>query len=116
MLQKYIAKFIALVFIIIFAASVSLSQSRINFKRGQSSATVGARIQANGSRQYVVRASAGQTITLRLISSTGNITVSTRAHSPGTEFSYQLEQDGDVNLFVENAGAGAQYKLTVTIR
>lgn len=116
MLKTCIAKSITLALVIILAASVSPAQSRINFKRGQSNATVGARIQPNGSRQYVVRASAGQTITLRLTSSTGNVTVSTRTHSPGTEFSYQLEQDGDENLFVENAGAGAQYKLTVTIR
>ncbi len=95
---------------------MTAAQSRINFKRGQSSAQVAARIQPNGSRQYVVRASAGQTLTLQITSATGGVTVSTRAHSPGTEFSYQLEQGGDVNLFVENSGGSTSYRLTVTIR
>lgn len=113
--KNLLIKFTILGFIIVFSVSV-FAQTRINFKRGQSSAQVATRIQTNGSRQYVVRALAGQTITLRITSATGGVTVSTRAHSPGTDFSYQLEQDGDVNLFVENAGAMTQYKLTVAIR
>ena len=116
MLKKLLVKFTTLGFIIVIAASVSIAQTRINFKRGQRSATVSARVPLSGSRQYVVRAGAGQIITLRLTSATGGVTVSTRAHSPGTGFSYQLEQDGDVNLFVENTGAATQYRLTVTIR
>lgn len=113
--KNLLNKFTTLGLIIVFSVSV-FAQTRINFKRGQSSAQVAARIQPNGSRQYVVGASAGQTITLRVTSPTGSVTVSTRAHSSGTDFSYQLEQDGDVNVFIENAGTATQYKLTVAIR
>lgn len=100
-LKKAVCRLLFLSLVLTCFAADLTAQTRINFKRGKSSATVSGTLAGNGSKQYVVRAKAGQTIFLRITSTNNEATVATRAHSPGTTFEYELEQSGDVNVFLE---------------
>lgn len=116
MLKNITFRLLALSLVLTLCSANSIAQSRINFKRGRTSAVVTGKIGNNNSRQYVVRAKANQLIGIKVSAPNDAVTVSTRAHSPGVAIDYQLEQDGDVNIFVENSGSATKFTMTVTIR
>lgn len=116
MFKKFAVKLTMLSLVLTFCVSELTAQTRINFKRGRSSATVSGNIGASGERRYVLRGKAGQNITVNLNSSTGLVTAATRAASPNTSFDYQLERDGDIYIDVFNEGRATKFTMTVAIR
>lgn len=96
----------------------SLAQtSRIRFARGANSATVRGTIRpGTGVRKYVLRASRGQTLTATLSSGNGKCDF-TQGEYEDTQYSQQIERNGDVTFSIDNHGSRATtFTLTVSIQ
>ena len=116
MLKKFGLYSLVLSLILILADSDVLAQSRIQFRRGSSSATVSGTIPANGMRSYVLRAGRGQSLTATLSSGNGKVDF-TQGNLHDTQFSRILERNGDVYIDIDNHGNRAtKFSLTVSIQ
>lgn len=100
--------------ILVSLASDSLAQSRINFRRGASSATVGGGIGNNGYREYILRGRAGQVMSIRITSGNGAVTANAGSAS-GKDFSLEMN-GGDHVITVYNTGRATRFSMTVSIR
>lgn len=121
----------ALSCVLLFAVSAVLAfgvNKRIRFAKGKSSATVrGAVVRADSDR-YLVGASAGQTMTVKITSLEKNAVFqiyepnsdSTLAGAgegeDATRWSGELPTSGDYAIVVGGTRGNATYSLTVTIR
>lgn len=105
-----------LTLVLCLAASDILAQSRIQFRRGSSSATVSGTIPANSVRSYVLRAGRGQSLTATLSSGNGKVDF-TQGNLHDTQFSRILERNGDVYIDIDNHGNRAtKFTLTISIQ
>jgi hypothetical protein len=115
MKNKFVMKSLALAAIMLFAASSLTAQTRVRFKRGTNSATVSGRLSRAGVRSYVLRASAGQSLTATLSSGNGKVDF-TQGNVHDTQFSRTLDNDGDVEIMIDNHGGPTNYTLTISIQ
>jgi len=117
MLKKITVKLLVLMMIGVMFTTDSLAQTRIRFARGRSSATVSGTIRpGNSVRSYVLRAQAGQTLTATLSSGNGKCDF-TQGDYEDTQYSQQIEEDGDVVFSIDNHGNRATtFTLTVSIK
>ena len=92
-----------------------VAQTRINFRRGTSSATVRGKIGAKGYSEYVVNGRAGQVMSIEITSGNGAVVVNAGT-ATGKSFSVDMT-GGDHLLSIVNTGRGAtSFTLTVSIR
>lgn len=119
-MKKTINTILALFLAVLMTTADLAAQTRINFRRGASSATVSGTIGVNRGvaganyRRYVLRANAGQTISATVSSRNGRV-----LFAENDDTSYQIETDrrGDYTLVVYNGGASAtSFTITVSIR
>jgi uncharacterized protein YgiM (DUF1202 family) len=104
------------------------SSQRVSFAPGTSAATVGGRVQGAQSRQYIVGARAGQTMTTSTIGTSPFLQVLVFApngrnlYVGGRDWSGVLPQSGDYRVQVrlvpeeQRSGAAAEYSLTIGVR
>ena len=108
-----------------FAATSAPAQTRIQFAKGKSSATIKGTTGEYGIT-YVVRARSGQKLNLKLDPSTGiGIKVEKDGsyghevllrEEAGGSFEVGLEESGDVTVFIGSAsGRSKPFTLTITI-
>lgn len=114
-IKTFLVKIFALSMIFAMSNSVSLAQTRIRFGRGRSSATVSGSLSADGSRMYVLRAGAGQTLYARVSSGNGQVTI-TGANGNGSDDYEITTDDGDNSIGIYNPGGATRFTLTVSIR
>lgn len=119
-MKKTINTILALFLAVLMTTADLAAQTRINFRRGASSATVSGTIGVNRGvaganyRRYVLRANAGQTISATVSSRNGRV-----LFAENDDTSYQIETDrrGDYTLVVYNGGASVtSFTITVSIR
>lgn len=121
MFKKLGARVLALALVLILAGSDVSAQTRIRFARGKSSAVVSGSLAIDGTRTYVVNASAGQYIKVRVSSTSGNATVYVHDPSAG-EGDYDswegtLTTTGDARITVFNdAKSPTRFTLSVSIK
>jgi len=117
MLKKFGIKLLVLAMISVMLTTDSMAQTRIRFARGRSSASVSGTIRPGTSiRSYALRASAGQTLTATLSSGNGKCDF-TQGDYEDTQYSQQIEEDGDVVFSIDNHGTKAtNFTLTVSIK
>ena len=108
-------KSLAIVAMVLFAASSLTAQTRVKFRRGTNSATVSGRLGRGGVRSYVLRASAGQSLTATLSSGNGKVDF-TQGSVHDTQFSRVLDSNGDVEIMIDNHGGPTNYTLTISIQ
>jgi hypothetical protein len=98
---------------------------RIRFAPGAISATVFGNVPANGRRDYILGARAGQTMWVELNSSSGALLLAItgadgtpykRSSVGGPSFSFVLPTTQDYLISAVSAGGGANFSLTVTIQ
>lgn len=104
------------------------STQRISFAPGTSSAQVGGKVQGAQSRDYLVNARAGQTLTLSTIGTSSFLQLQVFApngrilYTGSRNWSSVLRQSGDYRVRArlvpeeQNAGTAAEYSLTVVVR
>lgn len=120
---------VAIIFSSLVSAAAQSNPQRIRFARGHSSTTVSGRIAGFDTKDYVVGASAGQEVTLRLKSSNPGAffviySINGRATDMNetTEWSERLSESGDylIRVFMMRSaarrkGAVASYRLSLSI-
>ena len=112
MLKKISVYFMALAMVLLLTGFDLMAQTRINFKRGHTSATVRGKFAKNESRTYVVRAKEGQTIAVSVSSKNGEVLLG----EENTSTSYSFTADsGDNYIPVANYGSATSFTLTVSI-
>ncbi len=115
MLKKTGLQVLVLTLALILFSSDSTAQTRINFRRGRSSATVGGSIGANGGyREYVLRGSPGQVMSIRISSGNGAVTANA-GRASGRNFSLSMS-GGDHSITAYNSGRATRFTMTVAIR
>ncbi len=118
--MKKIASLVLVITLAILMNTNLEAQTRINFKRGSSSATVSGTIGVNRGvaganyRSYVLRAKAGQTISATVSSRNGKVAF---AENDDTSISTTLDESGDYTLQIYNGGSNnTSYTVTVSIQ
>ena len=97
--------------------SAVFSQTRIRFARGKTSATVSGNLSSYTSRSYVLGASRGQTMTVRVSSTSGRVWVDIGGNDVGRGTTIELRSTDDYIITVHNeAGSATKYSLFVSIR
>ena len=115
MKKRLVMKSLAIAAILLLAASSLTAQTRVRFKRGTNSATVSGRLGKGGVRSYVLRASAGQSLTATLSSGNGKVDF-TQGNVHDTQFNRTLDYNGDVEIMIDNHGGPTNYTLTISIQ
>jgi hypothetical protein len=114
--RSLIIKSFAVLMIIGTMDSAAFSQTRIRFARGRTSATVAGSLSAGGQRSYILGASAGQTMTVRVTSRSGNVWVDLGGNDVGRGTSVELRSTDQYIITVHNDGGATSYSLYVAIR
>jgi hypothetical protein len=115
MLRKTCLQVVALSSMLIVSIAPLAAQTRISFRRGSSSATVRAKIGAQGYLEHVVNGRAGQVMSIEITSGNGAVVVNAGTAS-GKSFSVEMT-GGDHLLSIVNTGRGpTTYALTVSIK
>ncbi len=115
-IKSLVIKGFAVLMIIGTMDSAAFSQTRIRFARGRTSATVSGTLSGSGSRSYVLGASRGQTMTVRVSSGNGDVHVDLGGNEVGTGTTIQLRSTDDYIITVHNEGGATKYSLYVGIR
>ncbi len=110
-------KSFAVLMIIGMTDSAAFSQTRVRFARGRTSATVSGNLSGYGSRSYVVGASRGQTMSVRVSSNSGRVWADIGGNDVGRGTTIQLRSTDDYIITVHNElGSSTRYSLYISIR
>jgi hypothetical protein len=116
MIKKLGVKIVILSVVFLLSGIDVMAQTRIRFRRGASSATVSGTLAPGATRGFVLGARRGQILTATL--SSGNNQVDfTQGNLHDTQYSMQVQRNGDVYISIDNHGRRAtRYTLTVSIQ
>jgi hypothetical protein len=115
-IKSVIVKSFAAVLLIGMTNSDLFAQTRIRFARGRSSTTVTGSLSAGGKRSYILRASEGQTMTVRVSSRNGNVSVDLGGNDVGTGDTVELRSTDEYIITVHNNGGATSYSLYVAVK
>lgn len=115
-IKTLIIKAFALLMIVGMTDSAAFAQTRIRFARGRSSATVSGSLSAGAERSYILRASEGQTMTVRVTSRNGDVRVDLGGNDVGTGTSVELRSTDEYIITVHNDGGATSFSLYVAVR
>src|SRR5260370_42349771 len=111
MLKKAMTRILMLTMVLLLTNSYLFAQTRIRFRRGSTSATVSGRIAAGARRSFVLRASAGQSLSATTSSRNGCAVF----ENGGTSMNYTTRW-GDNYIYITNTcGDSTRFSLTVSI-
>ena len=116
LIKTFVIKSCAVLMMIGMVDSAAFSQTRIRFARGRTSATVTGSLSAGATRSYILRASQGQTMTVRITSKSRNVSVDIGGNDVGRGTSIQLRSTDEYIITVHNDGGSASFSLYVGIR
>ena len=114
--KSLIIKSFAVLMIIGTMNSAAFSQTRIRFARGRSSTTVSGSLYSGAERSYILRASRGQTMTVRVSSNNGDVHVDLGGNDVGTGTTVELRSTDEYIITVHNNGGATTYSLYVAVR
>lgn len=116
--KTVIIKIFAVLMIIGMTDSAAFSQeTRIRFARGKTSATVSGSLVAGANRAYILKASEGQTMTVRVASKSSGVSVDIGGNDMGKGTTIELRSTDEYIITVHNDGnRTASYSLYVGIR
>ena len=113
-IKTLIIKSCMILMIVGMTDSAAFSQTRIRFAPGRSSATVSGSLASRGTRSYILNASAGQSMTVRVKS--GNVWVDIGGNDVGKGVTIELRSTDSYIITVHNAGNGTtKYSLYIGI-
>lgn len=116
-LKPLLIKAFAVLMIVAMTDASVAAQTRIRFARGRTNATVSGTVAAGGERSYILRASAGQTMTVRVSSRSGNVSVDIGGNDVGRGTTIELRSTDEYIITVHNdGGARAAFSLYVAVR
>ena len=112
-----VTKILAAALLVASFTTDSFALSRIRFARGRTSATVSGTLIGGASRSYVLGASRGQTMTVRVTSTNGSVWIDIGGNDVGKAETITLRSTDDYIITVHNDGNGStRYSLYVSIR
>lgn len=115
--KALVIKSFAVLMIIGMMNSAAFSQTRIRFARGRSSATMTGSLPSGSTRAYILRASEGQQMTVRVTSASSKVSVDIGGNDVGKGVSIELRSTDEYIITVHNdGGAAANYSLYVAIK
>ena len=106
---------VAFALMMMVASVTAQGRTRVRFKPGRNSTTLSGRLNTNGLKTYVLRASQGQTLTATLSSANGKVDF-TQGNVHDTQYSVTVESTGDVEVMIDNHGGPTNYTLTISIQ
>ncbi|CAN5277421.1 hypothetical protein BH10ACI1_BH10ACI1_08050 [soil metagenome] len=109
-------KIIAVSMLFVMLDSTAFSQTRIRFARGTTSKTVSGNIASNGSVAYILRASKGQKMLVRVSSGTGKVWIDIGGNRVGKGTTINLPSTDDYIITVHTEGRATRYSLYVSIK
>ena len=109
-------KTLAVLMIIGMTDSAAFSQTRIRFARGRTSTTISGTVAGYGSRDYVLGARRGQTMTVRLTSGSGDAHIDIGGNDVGSGETIELRSTDDYIITVHNEGRATRFSLYISIR
>lgn len=116
MLKKMMTQVLVLAMILLLFGSDALSQTRISFRRGSTSASVSGNLAPGAERRYVLTARSGQRLNARISSGNRQVIFGDAGEAIITT-NYFVTKNGDNELVVLNNGNKAtKFTLTVSIR
>lgn len=116
MLKKVSTIVLTLIMVLWLTNADLMAQTRVRFARGRNSTTLTGRLASRGaSRSYVLRASAGQSLTATISSTNGKVDF-TQGSVHDTQFSKTVDSNGDVYVDIDNHGGPTKYTLTISIQ
>ena len=115
-IKSIVIKSFAVLMIVGMMNSELFAQTRIRFARGRTSTTVSGNLSAGSERSYILRASAGQTMTVRVSSRSGDVSVDLGGNDVGTGDTVELRSTDEYIITVHNNGGSTSYSLYVSIR
>ena len=115
-IKTIIIKAFAVLMIVGMTDASLFAQTRIRFPRGRSSATVTGRLAGGTERSYILRASAGQTMTVRVTSENASVWVDLGGNDVGKGTTVELRSTDEYIITVHNDGSTTAYTLYVAIR
>ena len=115
-IKSIVIKSFAVLMIIGMTNSDLFAQTRIRFARGRTSTTVTGNLSAGSERSYILRASEGQTMTVRVTSKNGDVSVDLGGNDVGTGDTVELRSTDEYIITVHNNGGATSYSLYVSIR
>ena len=115
--KSIVIKSFVVLMIIGMTDSAVFSQTRIRFARGRSSTTVSGSLGSGAERSYILRASAGQTMTVRVNSRSNDVWVDLGGNGVDRGTTVELRSTDEYIITVHNTGGyTASYSLYVAIR
>ncbi len=122
-MKKMNLSILAAMLIVALTVTNLSAQTRISFARGKSSTTVSGTLSKRGSsnsiRKFVVRAKAGQHLSVVVKSRGDNVytNMSDETGERGPDMYYTLDAEGDHKFIIENVGERAvKFTMTVSIK
>ena len=115
-IKNFIIKTFAVLMIVGMMDSSAFSQTRIRFSPGRSSATVKGKLSGSTERSYILRASEGQTMTVRVSSENASVWVDLGGNDVGKGTTVELRSTDEYIITVHNDGSTTNYTLYVAIR
>ena len=117
MFKKLGVKILVLMMVCVMLTTDTLAQTRIRFARGRSSASVSGTMAAGGSREYVLGARRGQTLTATLSCTNSSKCDFAQGELHDTQYSQYVDSNGDVYITIHTHGARAtRYTMTISIQ
>lgn len=117
LIKAFVIKAFAVLMIVGMTDSAVFSQTRIRFARGRSSTTVSGSLGVGAERSYILRASAGQTMTVRVNSKSRDVWVDLGGNGVDRGTTVELRSTDEYIITVHNTGgSAASYSLYVAIR
>lgn len=115
-LKTFAIKSFAILLILGTMNSAVFSQTRIVFPSGQSAATVSGNISWRGKHSYVLSASKGQKLTVRITSENASVWADIGGSNIGQGRTVELRSTDDYIITIHNDGSATNFSLYVEIR
>lgn len=114
-IRSLIIKIFAVLMIVGMTDSAVFSQTRLRFARGRTAATVSGNLSNGASKSYILGASEGQRMTVKVTGGNG-VWVDIGGNDVGKGTSITLRSTDDYIITVHNDGNASKFSLTVSIR
>ena len=115
-LKKWIQQIIMLAVVLLVSSVYASAQTRINFRRGSTSASVSGKLVIGDGKTFVLSAKRGQILTATLSSGSGDVRFQDGEGGTETSESFQTVA-GNNYIYITNIGRRTtNFTLTISIR
>ena len=115
MLKKIIRQNLLLAVILFLTSSDLFAQRQINFRKGQNSATVAGKIEANGAKSFSVPLKKNQKVRITVWSGNSRVGIATES-SELKVWSFVNREPQDYQIMIYNPSRATSYRVIISVR